>query len=82
MQQATTAELPALKDDICQRVQVVATAADTSAPQAAIDDDAVPNAAMSRHISFMQSAVEQTRIADNLLLKRLENWLKVSDCSI
>jgi hypothetical protein len=62
-------------------VQLAAIAADIGAPQHA-DDRTEQHAAMSHQISHdtavphlvstMQSAVEQTRIADSLLLERLE----------
>jgi hypothetical protein len=75
MQQATTAERQALMDDTCQRVQVVAAVAGIGASQPA-DNGTKHNAAMPHQISTMQSAVEQTRIADNLLLERLEQLAK------
>jgi hypothetical protein len=80
MQQATTAERQALMDDTCQSVQVAAAVADIGAPQPADDrteqDAAMPHQTRYSTISTMQSAVEQTRIADNLLLERLEQLAK------
>jgi hypothetical protein len=81
MQQAKTTERHALMDDTCQSVQVVGAAAGIGAQRPADDrteqDAAMPHqishdAGVPHLISTMQSAVEQTRIADNLLLERLE----------
>jgi membrane-associated HD superfamily phosphohydrolase len=81
MQQAKTTERHALMDDTCLSVQVVGTAAGIGAQRPADDrteqDAAMPHqishdAGVPHLISTMQSAVEQTRIADNLLLERLE----------
>jgi hypothetical protein len=81
MQQAKTTERHALTDDTCQSVQVFDAAAGIGAPKHA-DDKTEQHAAMPYQISHdtavphlvstMQSAVEQTRIADKLLLERLE----------
>jgi hypothetical protein len=67
MQQATTAERQALMDDTCQRVQAVAAVAGIGASQPA-DMARKHNAAMLIK-SLPCSLLEQTRIADNLLLE-------------
>jgi hypothetical protein len=71
MQQAKTTERHALMDDSCQSVQVVGAAAGIGAQRPA-DDRTEQDAAMPHQMFTVQSAVEQTRIADNLLLERLE----------
>lgn len=71
MQQATAAERQSLMDDTWQRVHVAAAVADIGAPHPA-DDGTKHNAAVPHQTSTMQSAVEHTRTADDLLLKRLE----------
>jgi hypothetical protein len=75
MQQAKTTERHALMDNTCQSVQVAGAVAGIGSQQPA-DNKKEQDVAMPHQISAMQSAVKQTRIADNLLLERLEQMAK------
>lgn len=70
-QQATAAERQALLDDTCQRVQVIAAVAGIGASEPAAGGTA-HDASVPHSVSTKQSARQQNVIADNLMLKRLE----------